>query len=37
MSMTAAAAAELATFRKEVKYVELSTTNHFAPLAPSSH
>ena len=31
--MTAAAAAELAATRKEVKYVELSTTQNFVPLA----
>ena len=32
-SMTATAATELATTRKEVKYVELSKTHHFVPLA----
>ena len=32
-SMTAAVAAELAVTRKEAKYVELSTTHHFVPLA----
>ena len=32
-SMTAAAAAQLATIRKETKYVELSTTHNFVPLA----
>ena len=31
--MTAAAAAQLAATRKETKYVELSTTHHFVPLA----
>ena len=32
-SMTAAAAAQLAATRKETKYVDLSTTHHFVPLA----
>ena len=32
-SMIVAAAAQLAAFRKETKYVELSTTHHFVPLA----
>ena len=34
--MTAVGAAELAATRKEVKYVELSTTPHFVPLAIES-
>ena len=32
-SVTAAAAAQLAATRKETKYVDLSTTHHFVPLA----
>ena len=32
-SMTAAAAAQLAATRKETRYVDLSTTHHFVPLA----
>ena len=34
--MTAAAAAQLAATRKETKYVDLSTTHHFVPLAYES-
>ena len=36
MSMTATVAAELAATRKEAKYVELSTTHYFVPLALES-